>query len=94
MLYNCTKFYLSISYGFRVTDLNSRVNARVVANVNGQTYGRTNGRKTGSPYLAMPEAGATMINGWISVCVNVSEKPELHHNLSLHWPQEEYAGDL
>ena len=71
MLYNCTKFYLIISYGFRVTELNIRVNAWVVANVNGQTYGRTNGRKIRSLYLAMPEAGATMINGWISVCVCV-----------------------
>ena len=36
-----TKICLSISYGFKVTHLNSRVDARVVANVDGRTYGRT-----------------------------------------------------
>ena len=36
MLY--TKFSQSISNGFRVTDLNSRVDARVVANVDSQMY--------------------------------------------------------
>ena len=64
MLYICTKFYASISNGFRVTDLKSRVNARVAANVdNGQTEGHTdtrmNGWKTGSLYRAMPKAGVT-----------------------------------
>ena len=41
MLYICTKFGASISKGFRVTDLNSRVNIRVVANVDDEwTEGR------------------------------------------------------
>ena len=40
MLYICTKFCESISKGFRVTDLNSRVNTMVAANVDaGQTDG-------------------------------------------------------
>ena len=55
MFYICTKICLSISLGFRATDLHTRVDARVVANVDG----RTNGLKTGSLYRAMPEAGAT-----------------------------------
>ena len=42
MLYICTKFCESISNGFRVTDLNSRVNTMVAANVDaGQTDGQT-----------------------------------------------------
>ena len=54
MLYICTKFCQSISYDFRVTDLNSRVDARVVANVDGGTYGRTDRRTDGKsdPYIA------------------------------------------
>ena len=61
------KFYESISEGFRVTDLNSRVDARMVANVDdstdGRTYGRTDKRtdrwKTGPLYRAVPKAGMT-----------------------------------
>ena len=41
MLYICTKFCQSISKGFRVMDLNSRVDARVVANGEERTYGWT-----------------------------------------------------
>ena len=65
MVYIYTKFYESISMGFRVTDSNGRVKARVVANVDaGWTYGRmherTNRRKTGSLYRVMPKAGVTI----------------------------------
>ena len=59
MFYICSKFCQSISYGFRVRDLNSRVDARVVAKVDGRTDVRTDIRKTRSLYRAMPEAGAT-----------------------------------
>ena len=45
ILYTCTKFCESISKGFRITDLNSRVNARVVATVDaGRTDIRTHAR--------------------------------------------------
>ena len=50
VFYICTKFCQSISLGFRVTDLNSRVDARVVANVDGRTYGQTYGKP--DPYIA------------------------------------------
>ena len=54
MFYICTKFCQSISYGLRVTDLNSGVDARVVANVDARTDGRMDGRTDGKPdpYIA------------------------------------------
>ena len=74
MLYICAKFCQSISYGFRVTDLNSRVNARVVTNVDGQTDAQTdvctNGQKTGSLYSARPKADATKKKGNVPPAVN------------------------
>ena len=59
MLYISTKFCHSISWGFRFTDLNSRVEARVVAN-DGQTYGLTDGKL--DLYIApcLRQAGATI----------------------------------
>ena len=54
MLYICTKFCQSISYGFRDVDLNISVGARVVAYVDGriyrQMYVRTYGKP--DPYIA------------------------------------------
>ena len=52
-----TKFCQSISKGFIVTDLNSRVGARVVENIDGW--------KIGSLYRAMPEAGTTKIEDYL-----------------------------
>ena len=52
MLYICTKFCESISKGFSVTDLSSRVNARVVANVDARWKDtRRNRQKTGSLHI-------------------------------------------
>ena len=57
MLYICTKVCGSVSRGFRVKDLNSKVNARVVANVDsGWTDIQTNTQKNRSLYPAMPKA--------------------------------------
>ena len=55
-LYICTKFCESISKGFTVTDLNSRVNARVVTNVDARwtdihTDTCRNKGKTGSLHI-------------------------------------------
>ena len=44
MLYICTKICHSISNGFRVTDLDSRVDARVVTIVDGGVDGHMDGR--------------------------------------------------
>ena len=41
MFYICTKLCRSISYGFRVTDLNSRVDARVVTIYKGAQFRKT-----------------------------------------------------
>ena len=83
VFYICTKVCQSISQGFSILDMNSRVDARVVANVDGRTDVRTYGKPDPYTVPCLRQARQKLHRTDLVICSHSREGKSLSYSSKL-----------